>query len=85
MCARAAFVSACRAATAASSQPQVDLGLSGPSRPCPVAFDGGVTEAPDGIPDLSVTTPLSAQEVLVPAPSVSSDQESFSRQLFVSL
>ena len=85
MYARAAFESASRAASAARAQEQVDPDLSSPNRPCPVAFDEDITEAPGDFPDLSVAAPLSAQEVLVPAHTLSPDQGSFRQQLLATL
>ena len=85
MYSRAAFVSASRAAAAASTPASVDSSLASPNCPYPIAFEGYVIEGPAPAPDLSVTSPPSPQEVLTPASSLSSDQEAFRRELFTTL
>ena len=85
MFARAAFASASRAAAASPPLAPVDLDLTSPGCPRPVAFDEDVNEAPESVPDLSVTAPPSAREVLAPAPGLSPEQELFCQQLFSSL
>ena len=82
---RAAFVSASRAAAVPIPAAPVDLGLSGPDRPCPVTFNGDVTEVSAPATDLSVTAPPPSAEVLVPAASLSADQESFREKLYAGL
>ena len=67
MYARAFFASASRAAA------HVDLNLTIPDCPYPVAFEEDVNEGPAPLPALSVTAPLLPQEVLIPAPALSSD------------
>ena len=62
----------------------VDLDLASPGCPRPVAFDEDVNEAPESVPDLSVTAPPSAQEVSAPAPALPPEQELLWQQLFSS-
>ena len=75
MYARAFFASASRAAA------HVDLNLTIPDSPCPVAFEDDINESPAPCPGLSVSAPPLPQEVLTPASPLSSDQEVFRRGL----
>ena len=84
MFARAALAPASRAAAASPPPAPVDLDLASPGCPRPVAFDEDVNEAPESVPDLSVTAPPSAQEASAPASALPLEQELFWQQLFSS-
>ena len=64
---------------------RVDLDLTSPGCPRPVAFDEDANEAPEAAPDLSVTAPPSPQEVPALASAPPPDRESSRQQLFSSL
>ena len=85
MCSRAAIASASRVAASSPPPVSVDLDLTSPGCPCPVAFDEDVSDASLLRPDLSVTSPPLPREVLPPASTLSADQEAFLRGLFATL
>ena len=85
MFARTAFVAAGRAIAYAPPLVLVDLNLTSPDWPRPVAFEEDVNGGPAHSPDLSVTAPPLPQEPLTPASALSPNQEVFRRELFSTL